>query len=176
VGLRESWDLANGRIRVAAAGPDEMTIVAGLLDEASAWLDSRGLTGWPRPYPAAMLEADLSRGETYLARDGETPAGTFSLYRTDPLFWGVPAGEPPGYARYLHKVATSRSHPGLGTELVALSERIALREGAAVLRLDCAAANPWIRRYYETAGFGYRGEIDVPSLAFRAALYEKPLR
>ncbi len=174
--LAKVWHLAEGRIGVVAGGPDEMPAAAGLLDEASAWLEGRGLTGWPRPFPASNLAADLARGNTYLATDGTTPAGTFSLYRTDVLFWGERPDEPPGHALYLHKLAVGRRYAGLGREVATLAERLAREGGAACLRLDCAAANSRIRRYYEATGFEFRGEIYIASLDFRAALYEKSLR
>ena len=172
----QEWLLADGRIRVAAARPDELPIVAGILDEASAWLASRGLTPWPRPFAVALLEAAIVRGPTYLAWDGSTAAGTFSLHRTDVTFWGERPDEPPGHARYLHKLAILRSHPGLGRELLALAESLARDGGAACLRLDCVAGNPAIRAYYEAAGFEYRGEVNGPAFDVPYALYEKSLR
>ena len=173
--LPQEWLVANGRIRVAAARADEMLVAAGILDEASAWLESRGLERWPRPIPLTALEATLALGPTYLAWDGPTAVGTFSLYRTDARFWGERPAEPPGYARYLHKLAIRRSHPGLGRELVALAARLAREGGAACLRLDCVAGNPAIRAYYEAAGFEYRGQVSGPAFDVPYALYEKPL-
>jgi GNAT superfamily N-acetyltransferase len=171
----QEWLLADGRIRVAAARADELPIAAEILDEASAWLASRGLDCWPRPFAVASLEATLALGPTYLAWDGPTAAGTFSLYRTDVLFWGERPDEPPGNARYLHKLAILRSHAGLGRELLALAERLARDGGAARLRLDCVAGNPAICAYYEAAGFEYRGEVSGPAFQVPYALYEKPL-
>jgi protein-tyrosine phosphatase len=79
----------------------------------------------------------------------------------------------------MHKLAIRRDHAGLGRELLALAESLAREGGAMCLRLDCVAANPALRAYYEKAGFEYRGEnenegkgslFNVP-----AALYEKRL-
>ena len=187
---RSGWLLAGGRIRVVAARTDEMPIAAAILDEASAWLASRGLTGWPRPFSVAALEAALALGPTYLAWEGptaagptaagetaasETAAGTFSLHRTDVKFWGERPNEPPGHVRYLHKLAIRRCHSGLGRELLGLAERLAGEGGAACLRLDCVAANPVIRSYYEAAGYEYRGVVSGPAFNVPYALYEKPL-
>ena len=55
--LPQEWSLADGRIRVVAARTDEIPAVAAILDEASAWLASRGLTAWPRPFSVTLLEA-----------------------------------------------------------------------------------------------------------------------
>jgi GNAT superfamily N-acetyltransferase len=174
--LPQEWLLADGRIRVAAARADELPVAAGILDEASAWLASRGLDCWPRPLSVAVLEAGLALGPTYLAWDGPTAVGTFSLHRTDVRFWGERPDEPPGHARYLHKLAILRSHPGLGRELLGLAEILARDGGAVSLRLDCVAGNPAIRAYYEGAGFEYRGEVSGPAFDVPYALYEKLLR
>jgi len=171
----EEWHLVGGRVRVVPAAMGEMPIVAGILDEASAWLQSRGLPGWARPFPVETLEAALSIGTTYLAWDASTPAGTFSLHRIDVRFWGERPGEPRGYATYLHKLAISRTQRGLGREFVALAERIARESGAERLRLDCRSDSPGIRGYYEAAGFRYRGEVSGPAFDAPYALYEKSL-
>jgi GNAT superfamily N-acetyltransferase len=173
--LPQGWLVAEGRIRIAPARMDELPIAAGILDEASAWLESRGFTGWPRPFPVAALEAALALGPTYLAWDGRTAVATFSLHRTDVRFWGERPGEAPGHARYLHKLAIRRSHAGLGRELLGLAERFAREGGAVCLRLDCVAGNPVIRGYYEAAGFEYRGQVSGPAFEVPYALYEKPL-
>jgi hypothetical protein len=160
--LPESWVVFGGRIDVRQAERRDLPAVAGLLDEASAWLESRGQDGWPRPFPLATLDATLALGPTYLAWDGPTPAGTFALHHTDVRFWGDRPTEPPGYSRYLHKLAVRRGYAGLGLELVALAERLARDGGAARLRLDCRADSPGIRSYYEAAGFAYVGEVSGP--------------
>ena len=173
MGLAETWVVLDGRIRVRQADPGELSIAAGLLGEASAWLESRGQAGWPRPFPVATLGATLAFGPTYLAWDGGTAAGTFALHRTDLRFWGERPAEPAGFARYLHKLAVRRGYPGLGRDLVALAERLAREGGAVRLRLDCRADSPGIRSYYDAAGFEYRGEIGGPELDTVYALYEK---
>ena len=175
MGLAETWVLRNGRIRVRQADPGELSVVADLLEGASAWLESRGQLGWPRPFPVATLEAALALGPTYLAWDGLSAAGTFALHRTDARFWGERPTEPVGFARYLHKLAVRRGFPGLGRELVTLAEWLAREGGAARLRLDCRADSPGIRSYYEAAGFEYRGDITGPGFDAVYALYEKAL-
>jgi hypothetical protein len=173
--MTTSWQIADGRIRVAAADQRDLPLAAGILDDASAWLESRGLTCWPRPFPVASLEADQARGATYLAWEGAVAVGTFSLYWTDVPFWGRRPDERPGYAGYLHKLAVRRGHPGLGRLLLDLAQTIAKAEGAAVLRLDCIAGKEDLRGYYEAAGFEYRGIVDHPDLLAPCSILEKRL-
>lgn len=121
---------------MAAASTGELAIVAGILDEASAWLEARGNPHWPRPFPVALLQADPANRIVYLAWDGSTPAGTFALHRADRTFWGDMPAEPPGHAMYLHKLAVRRDYRGLGRGLVELAAVIARSSGAECLRLD----------------------------------------
>lgn len=171
-----SWVLEGGRICVTTVAANEMHLVAGILDEAAGWLESRGLPAWPRPFPVDWIQAGISLGTCYLAWDGPTPVGTFTLQRTDPAFWGERRDEPADYALYLHRFAVLRSHRGLGRVLLEFAQGLTQRSGASCLRLDCVAANPGIRRYYEAAGFKHRGDIDVTRGGpWTASLYEKPL-
>jgi GNAT superfamily N-acetyltransferase len=170
-----AWWIDGGRVVVTVATREELAVVADILDEASAWSEGRGVALWPRPFPIEVLEASLAQGEAYLARDGSSAVGTFALHRIDSTFWGDRAGEPDGHARYLHKLAVRRGHPGLGRALVGLAEAIAREDGASYLRLDCDATRPRLSRYYEELGFEYRGEIVVAPGNWRASLYERPL-
>ena len=171
----EASMIEGGRIRVLAVGEDEVDFVASILDEASAWLERRGLGQWPRPFPVDWITAGRTAGICYLAWEGPMPVGTFALQRTDTTFWGERPDEPPGYALYLHRLAVRRSHRGLGRSLLDLAQALTLRSGAVCLRLDCMAANPGIRGYYERRGFEHCGDLDVPGLTWRASLYEKSL-
>ena len=175
VGPDEAWMLEGGRIRVLTAGAGEVDLVAGILDEAALWLESRGLGQWPRPFPVEWIRSGLAVGTCYLAWDGLMPVGTFSLQPTDPAFWGERPNEPPNYAMYLHRLAVRRSHRGLGRSLLDYAQVLTRMSGAVCLRLDCMAANPRIRTYYEAAGFEHRGDVDVRGRLWRASLYEKVL-
>ncbi|MGZ6265942.1 MAG: GNAT family N-acetyltransferase [Candidatus Limnocylindrales bacterium] len=170
-----AWFIDGGRVRVAAASPEELAIVAGILDEASAWLEARGYPQWPRPFPVESLEADAANRIVYLAWDGSTAVGTLALHKVDRTFWGDLPAEPPGHAMYLHKLAVRRGNRGLGRALVELAAVIARSSGAECLRLDCVADNSTIRSYYEGLGFEHRGDLDVPDLTWRASLYERSL-
>jgi GNAT superfamily N-acetyltransferase len=170
-----AWLVDRGGIRVAVATPTELPIVADILDEASAWMESRGLGLWPRPFPVDVLAAGLANGEAYLAWEGTAAVGTFALHRTERTFWGERPDDLPDHARYLHKLAVRRGHPGLGRALVGVAETITRGEGAAWLRLTCDASRPRLRRYYEELGFEHRGDMDVPRSRWRASLYEKQL-
>jgi GNAT superfamily N-acetyltransferase len=163
-------------VAITEAGDGDLGLVAGVLEEAALWLESRGIPAWPVPFPVDWIRAGMEVGTCYLAWEGTTAVGTFTLQRTDPTFWGERTDEGPGRAMYLHRLAIRRSHKGLGHDLLELAEELTRQSGAAFLRLDCLATDPVIRAYYEAAGFEHRGDIEVfRGEPWQASLYEKLL-
>ena len=146
--------------------------MAGLLDEATAWVGQRGFEQWPLPYPHEEVAAAIERGEVYLAElDGE-PVATVTLLWDDPQYWG----ERPQDAAYVHKLAVSRACAGqrIGSAIVEWADATAARAGRDFLRLDCLRDNPGIRAYYERLGFEYRGDLVVNDRGM--SIYERPVR
>ena len=149
-------------MKIRAAGPEDVEVVAEMLDEAGEW---------PRPFSRDELLQRIERGELFLVDlDGE-PAATFTVLWDDVPFWG----EQPPDAAYLHKLTVRPPFRGrgLGVQIVEWVERRAAEAGRIHLRLDCRRDNPGIRDYYERLGFEHRGDVDHPR--FAAALYERPI-
>jgi len=136
---------------------------------------------WWVPFPVAVIEESVRRGETYLFVRGQAVVGTLALSWDDPLFWGR---RPPD-AGYVHRLcidpATARR--GLGVELLSWADITVAERGRDFVRLDSPASNSRLRLYYEALDFRCQGEVDVvvnggdgaPEL-WRAALYERVLR
>jgi GNAT superfamily N-acetyltransferase len=141
--------------------------VASILEEAARWLLSRGANQWPATVGRDRIAIQTDRCDFYLAWDGADAVGTFSLQPADVEMWG----EQPDDALYLHSLAVRRSHRGLGRQLLSWAEQEAAGRGKRYLRLDCDAANPALRLYYEGAGYAYRR--DVPGSGWTVSLYEK---
>ena len=158
------------QLAVVRATPADVDEVLDLLAEAAAWLRERGLHQWPRRFPREQIAESVVRGETYLARAGETTVATLALQWADPFFWGE--REPD--AGYVHRVAVRRSFAGrgLGEELLEWADEQVRARGRRYLRLDCMAANARLRRYYEELGFAHCG--DVARGEWLASLYERP--
>jgi GNAT superfamily N-acetyltransferase len=158
-------------VKVRPATDDDVTAVAAMLDEATAFVRTKGRDQWPVPYPQRKLRAAVADGTLYVVEvDGE-PAATFTLLLDDPKFWGK---RPPD-AVYLHKLAVRRAFAGhgLGARIVEWIADEAARRGRTFIRLDCQRDLPGIRRYYERLGFELRGELERG--AFSWALYERRL-
>jgi len=172
------------RIRILPAAPDQLALVAEVLDDASRRLLALGISQWPIPFPVDKVIFPGTGATVYLAWDGDVAAGTFTLQRRDPAFWpdmGEAAGGLEAWGRdgtrpvYLHRFATRSGYRGLGTLMYSEAEAIARGWGANVMRLDCVASDAKIRAYYEAFGYESRGDITPPHLTFPAARYEKPL-
>lgn len=145
-----------------------------LLEEAAAWLWSRGIEQWrPRTMAARRsLYVHAARaGGLLVLRDGPAlRAGCLATPRRDP-YW-EPSRLP---ARYLHALVVARSAAGrgLGRAVLAGAAARAQDEGAALLRLDCWDGNETLRAYYREAGF--RELEAVPTQGFYVRLFEKRL-
>lgn len=158
--LRSSLTVAtewNGReITFRLAGFDQAADVLGVLDEAAAWLQSRGISQWPARFQVPHIARALGDGETWLVEVDDAVAGTVTLDWSDPLWSDVG-----GSAGYLHRMAVRRSASGLGAVILAWAAEAARQHGCDALRLDCVASNRQLCAYYEAAGFVHRGDVPV---------------
>jgi len=160
-------------VNVRRAQQEDAVTVAGLLDEATVWVNDLGFSQWPLPFPRDQLAAAIGRGEVYVveSEDGEGVA-TVSMLPDDPEYWG---DQPPD-AFYVHKLAVRRDQAGrgIGAAIVEWANAEAAEAGREFLRLDCLADNPGIRDYYEDLGFEHRGDLVLDGR--KMSLYERPVR
>jgi len=160
-------------VNVRRAQQEDALTVAGLLDEATVWVNDLGFSQWPLPFPRDQLAAAIGRGEVYVveSEDGEGVA-TVSMLPDDPEYWG---DQPPD-AFYVHKLAVRRDQAGrgIGAAIVEWANAEAAEAGREFLRLDCLADNPGIRDYYEDLGFEHRGDLVLDGQ--KMSLYERPVR
>lgn len=158
-------------IDIVQARPDQIEIVAEILEDAARVQREHGFPGWPVPFPRQRLRDRFAGGQLFLALIDGAAQGTFSLQPSDPLFWG----QQPDDALYLHGLAIRRtaSGQGIGRAMLAWAERHTTAQGRRFLRLDTLAGDRGLCRYYEQAGYTDRGTIAVPG--FLARLYEKRL-
>jgi GNAT superfamily N-acetyltransferase len=156
-------------VNVRSATLADVPVVAEMLDEATAFVRTKGRDQWAVPYPEDKLRAAVEDGTLYVVDvDGE-PAATFTLLLDDPKFWGERLPD----AVYLHKLAVRRAFAGrgLGVQVVDWVVEEAKRLGRGFVRLDCQRDLPGIRDYYERLGFELRSELERGDFAW--ALYER---
>ncbi len=161
---------------VTRASAGEQGVVIGLIDEAARWLRGKGTDQWARPWPDvrardARVRDGLERGETWLVRDGATPAATITICgAANPAVWGFPDGES---AVYVHRVVVSRAYAGLGGLMFDWAVRREARNREVKwLRVDVWSTNEALHAYYERQGFMRCGTCADPSYP-SGALFQK---
>ena len=146
----------HGDLQFVRATPADVAQVVAVLDHAAAWLTASGIRQWPDRFDTEWITPSVEHGETWLVRaDGRT-AGTVTLDWADAL-WSDCAGS----AGYVHRMAVERWAAGTGRAILTWAADQSRAHDAAALRLDCVAANPGLRAYYEAAGFHHRGDVEV---------------
>jgi GNAT superfamily N-acetyltransferase len=155
----------------------EMPAVLLLLKEAALWLRKKKINAWqnwidPAPNFVARIQQGFDNGEFFLAENNGKLIGCFRLQWQDPMFWGPQ--EP--NAGYVHSFTVKRelTGQGIGYQLLDLIEAYCRLNGETILRLDCHADVPGIRKYYEK--YGFQWVKDMVYAGFPTTLYEKPLR
>jgi RimJ/RimL family protein N-acetyltransferase len=152
---------AEQRIEIIRGGPEHSEDILKLLREAAGWMESKGIKQWtPGQFSIRDVEDYFSSREVYLAMEGPTVAGMFTLQFSDVQYWGERNDE--SYA-YLHRLAVAKSHRGggLGGRMIRFAVGRAEEQGCTGLRLDTVAHNIKLNRYYQSLGFRYMGTHDV---------------
>jgi len=143
------------KVEIRRATQDDLAIVLRVLDDAAAWLSSRGIHQWPVAFEPHWISPDIEAGETWLALKDDSPVATLTLGWSDPLW------PDDGRAGYVHRLARKRDTPGLGDALLDwVAEQVEIR-GRDFIRLDCVATNQVLRAYYEDRAFKHRGDAAV---------------
>lgn len=160
----------DGHYRLERATEADAASIVALHDAAGAWLLERGIRQWPPGwYTERMVIAALrARHELYLVWRVDALVGAFSLQWDDAEMWG----EQPPDAGYVHGLCVARAFAGrgVGEALLDWAGQRVRACGRSLLRLDCMAANPRLRAWYEAQGFIYQGEAE----GGWAALYQRP--
>jgi GNAT superfamily N-acetyltransferase len=154
LGVGKNW--RTKRLTLESATTAELEDLLAVLDEAAGWLRAAGIDQWPDRFESAWVEPAVERGETWLARLDGVVAGTITLDWDDPLWSDLD-----GTAGYVHRMAVSRSAPGLGATLLDWAAATSRALGCAQLRLDCVSSNDRLRTYYESRGFRHHGAVPV---------------
>lgn len=143
-----------------ADGPGDVDLIYRWRAQVVAWLADRhpDTDQWSLPYPRAIVERWVARGETYMASltvDGDPVATVTSSSEGDPVLWTP--GERRDPARYMSKLTVDRAQEGrgIGETLIAWTRRDAARAAAGVVRIDVWSTNTVLHDYYKRVGFNY---------------------
>jgi len=141
------------RIAIRQATTPDAQAVSDILQEAAAWLISRGQPLWQTGELAAdSIQADVTNGNFWLATADGCPAGCVKFQLQDELFWpDVPSDD----SAFIHRLAVRRQFAGgeISTALLTWAKGHAAALGRSWLRLDTVADRPTLRAVYERFGF-----------------------
>ena len=151
--------MANLIMRLAT--PEDMPAVYAIYREAIDTMNANGIPQWDELYPTpAILDADLARGELYVAQtDAGVAAAVVLNTQCDPAYDTVAweGGEPFSSVPRLC-VSPGAQGAGVGRGLMAAVEAWAKQRGYADIRLDAFSQNPHALRMYAGLGYVKRGE------------------
>lgn len=139
----------------------DLPVVLSILDEAAAWLQSRGIRQWPAHFGgvddwrSTRIAGYVDEGKCWLVRVGGDSVATFNLStQADPDYAdGWPEG--PHDALYIFRMAVLRAWSGrdIGSRILDWASARAHALGLSWLRLDCHRHNHELQRYYQERGF-----------------------
>lgn len=172
----QSISTSRGDIQIVQAQAVDIDIVRDIYEEIANWLLARGIRQWlPEDFSRRRTLETIEHGQLYLAQQGAKAIGMLSLHWSDRLIWG---NVPPD-AGYVHGLAVRRSWAGhdIGGALLQWAGAMVVAEEREYLRLDCWADNFALCRYYEQAGFTFKGckIFSAKGREWRSSLYEKKL-
>src|SRR3954469_8928168 len=144
-----------------------------LREAAARWLVERGVRQWqPGEVDIRTIREQIEAGEWFLHRRTGDVLTALRFLWSDPLFWG----DQPEDAAYVHGLVIDRRQAGqaLGAAALRWAEERARAGGRTYLRLDHAADNVRLARYYRERGFIERARRDFETWG-PVRLVEKPL-
>jgi GNAT superfamily N-acetyltransferase len=157
----------------------DMPAILGLIDEAAAWLATKGTDQWTRPWPDRdglhdRVRTALLHGTSWICWDNARPAATITADRRPDAYW--PASDHAVPAVYVHRLIVSRPYAGagLGSALLDWAGRTGRREHAARwIRVSAWTTNEDLHAYYQKHGFVLRELRHDPGYP-SGARFQKP--
>lgn len=141
------------------AQEEDLDAVFRLIDGRIRWMEEKGLHQWNETdywgvYPPAHYRALMQRRELYVLRMGARITAAAALLTEDER-WPQDGVR----ALYVHHLASQAGEKGAGALALDFCEAIARSRKMDYLRLDCAADNERLNRYYAQRGFLPAGDF-----------------
>lgn len=135
--------------------------VMSLIKKRIRWMDEQGIRQWNvtdylETYPITYYQEQQKSGNLYvLCNSAEKIIGAVVLFDEDNRW----ADSENVSALYIHNLVTTPDVSGAGEFIIKEVERIAVDSKKKKVRLDCAADNWFLNRYYETRGYKQVGHF-----------------
>lgn len=154
---------------VRKATEDDLDDIMLMVRQAKNSLKKHRVDQWQGNYPdEAAFRSDIARGECFMLMYGERAAGFFTLTnRPEEHYESITDGKWSSDDPYctLHRAAVASEFRGSGisSELMEHVKSCALDFGKTCIRSDTHRKNKAMQRLLKTSGFGYRGNVNVPT-------------
>lgn len=146
------------RLRLARGG--DLERIEALIEARLRWMDETGIrqrnvANYREASPRGYYERMLREGKLFALEDGGEAAAAAVLLEEDPRWRDSTLP-----ALYVHNLTSSLRERGAGREFLRLAGERAAALGKRALRLDCAADNTKLNRFYENLGFRAAGTVE----------------
>jgi GNAT superfamily N-acetyltransferase len=169
-------------LRIRLAGTQDLSTINDMLEEASAWLRTKGTDQWAQPWPTKIAQdsrilRDIGSYNTWIVDDEAGSIATVTC-RDKGNRWLWTTHELNEHAVYLSRLVVARAVAGrdIGSALIDWAARWAQETwGARWVRVNAWTTNKDLHNYYLSKGFSFNridslGKDRYPS----AALFQKP--
>jgi len=168
---------------IRRATVDDMATIIGMIDEAAAWLATKGTDQWVKPWPSKTArDARVRRGilslDTWIAENHGEPVATITYRKFGNQKLWTP-GELRDPAVYACRLIVRRrwAGDGIGAALIDWAGYRALQTWKAqLIRIDVWSTNLALHKYYQEQGFAYIRTYQSyePGSSPSGALFQKP--
>lgn len=179
-------DTGAAELQIRRATVEDRPVILGLIEEAKAWLKTKGTDQWSTDWPdkdgrrrSDRVEISLKEETTWLvwfvSENEKTAVATVTIEKNaTPGVWpdSEVSGEP---AAYLSRLVTAREFAalGIGAALLDWACAYAAREfEAKVIRIDVWTDNYALHEYYKDQGFHEAGLCPNEDYPSRALFYK----
>ena len=171
-------------LHIRPAVTDDIETIISMIDEAAAWLGTKGIDQWATPWPTeaarnARVLRGITGGGTWMVEDDGYPVGTITYrQKGNQKLWT--AGELCDPAVYVSRLIVSRKYMGnqIGAALIDWAGYQAWKAWKAQwIRVDVWTTNIALHNYYKKQRFApiriceFNNPYSYPS----AALFQKPI-
>jgi len=130
-----------------------------LIQKRIKWMEEHNINQWKdnyfKSYPKEYFEARVFKGQLFVVK----------VEMSDNIIGAVTLSEEDSYwddniqSYYIHNLVSDGEVSGIGTKIIAFSEKIAIERGVNMIRLDCQASNDKLNNYYYNLGFHLVGTV-----------------
>ncbi len=140
------------------AHAEDVDAVFTLYEKRIRWMDKVGIRQWNvvdylALFPISYYAEQQALDTLYILKESARIIGAAVLLQSDDR-WSDKADVP---AYYVHNLVTDTAVKGAGKIMLVEIEKLAIRQNKRFLRLDCAADNDFLNKYYASMGFALSG-------------------